>query len=287
MNPAKVDPTRTLSLRNQFVSEMRKRFRKIRGEINHFLVEDDELGLGRDSLAPVVNTRQYAFRTDAEKIRAYQEWLRAQADANVLSIRGTGEAEWSREYIESAYRTGMSRAYTEARKRDLLEDPVFLKGKKAEFLRQSFAHGVAASRVELLSTRVFSELKNITDEMGNKTARILAQGLVDGTAPRDLARQINHEIDTISKRRAYTLARTEIIHAHAEGQLDTFEALDFDEVAVLAEWSTAGDDRVCPECEPLDGQTFTLKEARGMIPRHPNCRCMYVPVPALERKRKP
>jgi len=77
--------------------------------------------------------------------------------------------------------------------------------------------------------------------------------------------------------RALTIARTEIIRAHAEGQLDTFEKLKVEKLGVMAEWSTAGDDRVCGLCSDLEGVVITVREARGIIPRHPNCRCTYVP----------
>jgi hypothetical protein len=73
------------------------------------------------------------------------------------------------------------------------------------------------------------------------------------------------------------LARTEIIHAHAEGQLDAFELLKVEGVQVLAEWSTAGDEIVCELCSDLEGVVMTIKEARGSLPRHPNCRCAWVP----------
>ena len=51
----------------------------------------------------------------------------------------------------------------------------------------------------------------------------------------------------------------------------------------MAEWSTAGDDRVCPLCGPLEGSVMTVKEARGLLPRHPNCRCAWIPA---DKKRK-
>lgn len=42
---------------------------------------------------------------------------------------------------------------------------------------------------------------------------------------------------------------------------------------------TAGDDLVCEECEDIaSGGPYTLDEARGLIPAHPNCRCSFVPV---------
>jgi len=41
---------------------------------------------------------------------------------------------------------------------------------------------------------------------------------------------------------------------------------------------TAGDDRVCSDCEDIaaDGP-YELDEARDLIPAHPNCRCAFIP----------
>jgi SPP1 gp7 family putative phage head morphogenesis protein len=84
--------------------------------------------------------------------------------------------------------------------------------------------------------------------------------------------------------RAKTLSRTEIIRSHAEGQLDGLEKLGVAQVGVDVEWSTAGDNHVCPMCKPLDGIVLTLQEARGMIPRHPNCRCSFKPAGFIDRR---
>jgi hypothetical protein len=41
---------------------------------------------------------------------------------------------------------------------------------------------------------------------------------------------------------------------------------------------TAGDDRVCDECEDIaDGGPYGIDEAMGLIPAHPDCRCAFVP----------
>ena len=45
----------------------------------------------------------------------------------------------------------------------------------------------------------------------------------------------------------------------------------------MVEWSTAGDDRVCEACLPMEGVVLKLSEAHNMIPRHPNCRCSFIP----------
>ena len=41
---------------------------------------------------------------------------------------------------------------------------------------------------------------------------------------------------------------------------------------------TAGDDRVCQDCEDIasDGP-YELSQAQGLIPSHPNCRCAFIP----------
>lgn len=43
------------------------------------------------------------------------------------------------------------------------------------------------------------------------------------------------------------------------------------------EWVTKHDERVCEECEPRDGQIFTL-DTLPPLPAHYNCRCFVVPV---------
>jgi hypothetical protein len=34
---------------------------------------------------------------------------------------------------------------------------------------------------------------------------------------------------------------------------------------------------VCPDCEALDETQYTIEEAHGLIPYHPNCRCAFIP----------
>ena len=43
-------------------------------------------------------------------------------------------------------------------------------------------------------------------------------------------------------------------------------------------WHTQEDDRVCEDCEPLDGQVFPIN-AMPQLPRHIHCRCFVTPAP--------
>jgi len=50
-------------------------------------------------------------------------------------------------------------------------------------------------------------------------------------------------------------------------------------VRIQAEFVTVGDDRVCPDCLDLaSGGPYTLEEIEGMIPAHPMCRCIALPL---------
>lgn len=291
-NPLAVDPTRTLTIRRAFIAEMNKAFKKLRGHVNDFMVVKDALGLGlRKSLVPFerisgmaanVQPREYEFRTDSQKLTAFNDWFKQQVEADVLSPDpGTPVGTpWTTEYVESAYKKGQINAYLSTKQTgsdigDMSQE---------EFLRSSFGAPESTSKVQLLATRTFENMKGVTETMKTQMNQILAQGIADGSSPVNIAREMNSTISGLTRTRALTIARTEVIHAHAEGQLDAFTKLGISELGIKAEWSTAGDDRVCEECAKLEGQTFTIEEARGLIPYHPNCRCTWIPSQVAEKK---
>ena len=81
-----------------------------------------------------------------------------------------------------------------------------------------------------------------------------------------------------AKQRMELLARTEIVRAYHAGVIQEYRAWGVTTVSIDVEWRTAGDDRVCDLCAPLEGKIFTLDEVEGMIPLHPQCRCVAIPV---------
>jgi len=272
------------------MADMKRRFTAVSKAIQELIVGDDALGL--DISKPLTFMQQvpkqaWRFKSDANKVKAYRKWLQQQIDAKILSIDALSGKPWSAVYAESAYRKGMMRAYTQVHKEALAKDIAFYEGGKAQFLREAFAAPVVLSKIELIYTRAFDELKGVTAVMGQQMSRILANGLIKGDGPRTIARELRNNVADITKKRALVIARTEVIYAHAEGQLDSFERLGVEEVGLMAEWMTAGDDRVCESCGALEGEVMTISEARGRIPLHPNCRCAWLPfVKKVHRRRK-
>lgn len=216
---------------------------------------------------------RFAFASSAEKLKAFREWLREQFEEELLD-----EDVWRR-YTMEGFKRGAGRAFDDARAAEKAtgqkpED--FWVGSKQEFLRSAFGRRESVEKVKLLASRSFTDLRNVTDDMATRMGRTLADGLVAGKNPRDIADDLNSTLQ-LGRNRSEVIARTEIIRAHAEGQLDAFDRLGIEDIGVMVEWSTAGDDRVCDACAPMEGAVFRVQEAHGMIPRHPQCRCAFIP----------
>ncbi len=274
-NPVGLDPTRTTVLRQRFVRQMNVRFARLARAVRELIVEEDAFGLKPRPNTPLTLAQRFAFLSDDAKVDAFNEWLQEQVDVGILE---TGTIPpWTSEFIDNAYRRGVTRAFIDTREGANLAGLEFFEGTKAEFLDAAFNSPTAVSKLRLLGTRTFEGLKGVTNTMSNQLNRIFADGISRGAGARELAKDITDQIGAINRTRARVLARTEIVHAHSEGQLDSFERLGVEEVGILAEFSTAGDDLVCPMCLPLEGTVFKIKEARGIIPRHPNCRCAWIP----------
>lgn len=264
----KRDPTRTKALRQRFEAEAYKRFRRLKGRIRDAIVQEDGFGLK-------ANRGRFEFERSDKKVEAFMEWLRQAQRDEILEIRQgvpvsqAASQAWTATYIRTAYQRGVSQAAGNLRKQGVnVED---------SWVDNAFSRPVHADRVGLAFTRAYQELEGITEAMDQQISRELAQGLAEGQNPRVIASRINDRVDKVGITRARTLARTEVISSHAEANLNAYEEAGVEGVEVEAEWSTAGDGRVCPECEAMEGETFTIEQARGMIPLHPNCRCTFLP----------
>lgn len=264
--PADVDPTRTKTTRKRYAQKLRAGFSKINTEVRRGVRDRDVFGLdvGSDALAERVPS--FRFTTDDQKTEEFLRWLRQQQEQDVLRTISTDRNTW----VDSAYRRGVQHADTTARQAGV-DVP-------ANSLEVTLRQPVHRDTLQLLYTRNFEALDGITSEVSRQVGRELTQGFAEGVGPEDMARRITDRVDSIGRTRATVLARTETINAHSTATLERYDELGVEEVGVKAEFMTAGDLRVCPECASLDGEVFTVKEARGIIPVHPSCRCAWVPV---------
>jgi len=285
---------------------MNRRFRHLRGLITTAIVEEDVFGLRDLNLATLERSnlvtsrtpgrRAFNFVRSDQKVRAFMNWLEDQIRSGILvdvtaqniPIGVSVEPSWTNRFVLDAYRRGVARARGQLIQAGFEVPTLDATGG----INASISLPVHTDRLGLLFTRVFNELKGVTDAMDQLIARTLAEGLASGLSPRTLARELNHIIsgqggslalrDSLGRfipanRRAQILARTEIIRAHAEAQLQEFSNWEGVGVIVEAEWITAGDNRVCQQCANLEGSIFSIEEARGKLPLHPQCRCAWIP----------
>lgn len=289
----RADPTGTMTIRERrFVPDLRARFRRIRGLIRATVgYENDALGLTANAEPAEV----FDFPTDAAKEAAFVDWLETAMDDEVLEPVGMIALRDGRHYTGTYVRSSYTRALADADRR-LREAGVDVADADVATVINAPIHERTLQR---LYTRTFENLEGITDDTARILREELTRGLAEGVNPRTVARRLTGEIRTISRTRAEVLARTETINAYTESTLTRFEQVGVGRVTVSAEWQTAGDQRVCPICETLEGQTFTVREARTETfefdasaedvidslageypvkpPTHVQCRCALLP----------
>lgn len=112
-----------------------------------------------------------------------------------------------------------------------------------------------------------------------RRATLAAKGWTDAR----IAKDVQAYADKLLRQRATMIARTEIIRASTTGQIAAWQQAQQDgrlSPSLVKTWIVTPDDKLCPVCEPLDGQqtpvTGTFSTDAGLVlgpPAHPNCRC--------------
>ena len=273
----RVDPTRTTGIRRAYEREAVKRWRDVKRVVREAIDTRDVFGLKdlatlQRRVGPPIR-RAFAFTTDARKVAEFDRWFTDLVNQNVLELESVleqgGIGNLSPRHWQSAF---VRRGYTKGASRALVQMAKLYKGIPASDLIETIlASPFHRTRLQSLFTRNFHELQGIGQATAQTLRRELTGGLATGIGPLQIASRLNQRIDKIGITRSRTLARTEIIRANAQGQLATFEQFGVQEVRVQAEFQTVGDNLVCPECASLEGNTYTVEQAREIIPVHPRC----------------
>lgn len=258
----------------RFEQRLRGVLSRVNAAIRQGIIEDDIFGLEVEALEPD-EPESYKFRTDRAKIGGFLRWLSNQLQSEYLSVVGPEENE----YIRKAYSEGLRQAT-----RDLREQGVDVPG--TDGLLETFTHRKA---LQDLYTRTYEDLRGVTRDMAQGVRDELSEGLINGENPKKVAKRITDRIDSIGKHRSTLIARTEMMNAVSDGQLNRLREVegssDVNVTVKHGSWETARDDRVCAICKSLKGITFTLDELENgsfrmdgydyqlKPPAHPNGRC--------------
>lgn len=112
--------------------------------------------------------------------------------------------------------------------------------------------------------------KNVAKQSAEHLRMTLVTGLARGTNPVQVVRELMG-VANISRSRAETIARTEMLRAAREAQRTIYANND----VMFYQRVATQDARVCLGCLALSG---TIHPTSDLMPSHPNCRCVMVPM---------
>jgi len=125
------------------------------------------------------------------------------------------------------------------------------------------------------SGAMFSDRLWLDKEQLGKNLRIgLTQSMVLGESMDQISDRIRKNIDTVEYN-SMRIARTETKRVSYVAHVDAFK--DTGVSRVMYRIANGGDHRVCSVCRGDNGKEYNLGE-EPTLPRHPNCRCVYIPV---------
>jgi len=302
------DPTD--DLREDFLREMRRRFRRLRGAVRRWVgYEEDIFGLGEDTSPPATDADRpddapqvFRFQSDREQASAFAVWFLSRLRDGVLNPtdqRAVRNGEhWTASHIRAAYARGWRQARNRLRQEGVAVGSL-PGGDEDSVIEGLFSLPAPRRALRELYLRTYRNLESVADREAAQQVRATLVGALDeGVNPREAARRLTDEVESIQKGRAETLARTETVNAYTESTIQRYRRAGVDTVQ-HGEWSDSSDSRVCPICSSLDGReipmsgirdaTFVFEpdddqpdhlagEYRMMPPAHPSGRCTLLPV---------
>lgn len=275
--PLQLDPTRATSIRRAFGTELVRRYRDFYLGLVKAVEVDDVLGIRTGPTFLLFNAG------DGDSVKRLADKAKEIADKTINETTPQG-THWSEKFTRMARRLGLRRAYKDANKQDA-GNPVVEHINTEQKVSDTENSKEGQAALGRLIGKTVEHIKAAAQKVISAVVRIAGDVLgKKGATPEQVSEAVKPEVQKQAEA-AKVITETETTAAHAEGQLDMLEALNFSEVAVWVEFKTAGDLKVCPLCSGLEGKVMTIEEARGVIPVHPRCRCAFRVLGARTRRR--
>jgi hypothetical protein len=245
-----VDPTRCTDLRNRCISQYRR-----------------GIAAWKRDMTAVVSTQMPM--TPEERVQKFNSFIRYSSEKS-FDVRTVVPS-----LLDVAYKRGYQMAYSEG-------------GQLQRFPR----HGPLSLYGQLL----FAETRAAIESAIALMTRNMSAGALRESTPFRMRQDTSYKVQRALLSKLKTAVNTYVTMAYNHGKLAGYEELGVARVGVIAERipgpvhhadssshhnqhvlvATAGDLKVCDHCKALEGQTYTLREARALLPRHPSCRCVVI-----------
>lgn len=257
MNPLRLDPSRTVSIRRRAIADMRRKLLQFKRKLREFVVTNDSLNL--------------SFNQNflEERVQSFKIWLNEALTATIFST--TNGASWVFTYLKEAHDQGVQRTFD-----DLNLTPL-------DVTKWNFTSEVDALNDFSRSNIARKTIENIKLHL-NAAAEVIMAATVTTMALKYVENKNNASLKLyfeflkqigLIEKKLIGLLKMEIVRAQAEGQIDVFEQTETRGLVLMVEWRTSGGENVCPECQANAGHIYTIDESRGLIPLHINCQCSW------------
>lgn len=266
-------PARVTTVAQKLSAQFYVRWRELKGDINRHVIEQDALGLSDDDSDPRILTdggQPFEFRTDPAKLSSFREWLNDQIRQGVVEPVGPRRtrqgAHYTAPFIRRAFKTGARDSGTRLREAGV--EPIYARDELQAF----FNLPIPTRQLQTLYLRTFNELEGVGDDVGQQISRELASGLAAGLNPNDIAEDMNDVIDSVGITRSRTIARTETARSYDHASLLRYDTNGIEQAKIMN-----GDP--CEQCaKAIAKNPYSLDEAFGTLPIHPNCTGAWGPV---------
>jgi len=143
---------------------------------------------------------------------------------------------------------------------------------------------VDRSALDFLVNYDLQLLGTVTRQLADSIKQQISVGIVTGDSIAKIAdkvggvitdpeefRKAGKTVFRTAQTRIETITRTETLRAYGQGRQKLYDVAGVRRVV----WVTAGDERTCPECGPLEGQEFWIDDTPP-LPKHAQCRCLVI-----------
>ena len=266
---AAADPTGTASIRKAFRAEGERRVATLLKIVRIALIDQDMMAINTQfngfSFFPRKATQGEA------QLASFVEWF-----TSTIYVHLVDEGKWLREHLEKAYDSGVTAA--------------------AKLMKIEKNHIVDMET--MLHQAARRELEGIADATIQQVGRAVANGLRAKAKPARISNEVRVIFEKVTIRRIQQLAHTFTVRLHNEGRLDQFSLAGVKSFGLIPETKikrrkvrdhihdaeedddrperlqglgemvnllTAGDEKVCEECEELaDGGPYDIDEAQAI-----------------------
>jgi len=176
----------------------------------------------------------------------------------------------------------------------LFQELVKTQGDKAyEYLGINRRFNIDQAIADKLNKNINKFSKSYLDTAKDKLKKSLKEGIDNGESLPDLTRRVKNVFDDLEKYQALRIAETEVSRATNFANSEVWKETGVEK----EEWFTALDEKVCPDCESMEGKVVGIRdnyfnkgdklpisdteityEDIERPPLHVSCRCTTVPV---------